>query len=125
VYRVAVQRDFIAQHYLIGGDWGAENHNHSHHYRLELELIGDRLDQHNYLVDIVAIEEVLEQQVSKYKDRTLNDLPAFSETNPSLERFARLICEALAHDIPEDTVKRVVVRLWENEVAWAGYEVER
>jgi len=25
MYTVAVRRDFIAQHYLIGGDWGAEN----------------------------------------------------------------------------------------------------
>ena len=56
MYRVAVRRDFIAQHYLIGGDWGAENQKHSHHYVLELELGGETLDQHNYLVDIVEIE---------------------------------------------------------------------
>jgi 6-pyruvoyltetrahydropterin/6-carboxytetrahydropterin synthase len=32
MYTVAVRRDFIAQHYLIGGDWGAENELHAHHY---------------------------------------------------------------------------------------------
>ena len=25
MYTVAVRRDLIARHYLIGGDWGAEN----------------------------------------------------------------------------------------------------
>jgi 6-pyruvoyltetrahydropterin/6-carboxytetrahydropterin synthase len=32
MYTVAVRRDFIAQHYRIGGDWGAENELHAHHY---------------------------------------------------------------------------------------------
>ena len=41
MYTLAVQRDFVAQHYLIGGDWGAENFWHSHHYRLEVQLEAD------------------------------------------------------------------------------------
>ena len=55
-YSVTVIRDFIARHYLIGGDWGPENEPNSHHFRLELSLYGDSLDQHNYMVDIVEIE---------------------------------------------------------------------
>ena len=60
MYTVAVKRDFTAQHFLIGGDWGAENQWHSHHYRVEVQLHGAALDQHGYLVDIVEIEEKLE-----------------------------------------------------------------
>ena len=59
MYTLAVKRDFVAQHYLIGGDWGAENEWHSHHYALELQLIGPELDAHGYLVDIVAVEREL------------------------------------------------------------------
>ena len=40
MYAVAVSRDFVAQHFLIGGDWGAENESHSHHYRVEVGLEG-------------------------------------------------------------------------------------
>ncbi|MEZ4656751.1 MAG: 6-carboxytetrahydropterin synthase [Caldilineaceae bacterium] len=42
MYTLAVQRDFVAQHFLIGGDWGPENQWHSHHYRLEVQLQGSR-----------------------------------------------------------------------------------
>ena len=35
MYSVAVKREFVAQHFLIGGDWGAENDWHSHHYQVE------------------------------------------------------------------------------------------
>ena len=78
MYTVAVKRDFVAQHFLIGGDWGPENEWHSHHYALELQLSGPTLDQHGYLVDIVDIEANLEALVAYYKDKTLNDLPEFA-----------------------------------------------
>jgi 6-pyruvoyltetrahydropterin/6-carboxytetrahydropterin synthase len=87
MYTLAVQRDFVAQHFLIGGDWGAENFWHSHHYRLELILEGTSLTPQGYLVDIVAVETQLEALVSRYKDKTLNalpELPAFNSPRPSL-----------------------------------------
>jgi 6-pyruvoyltetrahydropterin/6-carboxytetrahydropterin synthase len=124
MYRVAVRKDFIAQHFLIGGDWGAENQLHSHHYILELELAGEKLDEHNYLVDIVDIESKINLQINHYRDQTLNGLPEFQLANPSLERFARLLCEGLAGSIQAKNIQKVSLRLWENEIAWAGYEVE-
>jgi len=123
MYRVAVKRNFVAQHYLIGGDWGAENQKHSHHYILELELEGADLDRHGFLVDIVEIEAALDQQVAHYRDRTLNELEGFKDLNPSLERFARLLCESLAKTIGRGNVGRMYVRLWENASAWASYEM--
>ncbi|RQW02823.1 MAG: 6-carboxytetrahydropterin synthase, partial [Calditrichaeota bacterium] len=42
MYTVTVIRDFISRHFLIGGDWGAENDLHSHHYKIELMLEGNR-----------------------------------------------------------------------------------
>jgi len=125
MFQVAVQRDFIAQHFLIGGDWGAENFPHSHHYVIELVLSGQELDQHGYLVDIVEIEAKLERQLATYRDKLLNELPEFSGINPSLERFTRILCEALSGEISAANVRRVKVQLWENEQAWASFELER
>ncbi len=125
MYRLCVRKDFIAQHYLIGGDWGAENQVHSHHYVLELELCGDALDRHNYLVDIVYVEQHLEALIGRYRDQTLNGKPEFKDTNPSLERFARLLCESINANIKASNIRQVAVRLWENELAWAGYSLER
>ena len=79
MYTVAVKRDFIAQHYLIGGDWGPENDLHSHHYVLELQLEGTDLDQHGYLVDIVEIEANLEALIAKFRDPK----PGSSLANPA------------------------------------------
>jgi 6-pyruvoyltetrahydropterin/6-carboxytetrahydropterin synthase len=123
MYTVAVKRDFIAQHFLIGGDWGAENVKHSHHYVLEVQLEGTRLDRHGYLVDIVDIEQQLDGLVAVYKDQTLNDMPAFEGLNPSIEHFARIACEHLTARIKADTLSFVTVKLWENDIAWASYRL--
>lgn len=121
MYTLAVKRDFVAQHYLIGGDWGAENQWHSHHYQLEILLEGDRLDEHGYLVDIVDVENNLQQLVVHYRDKTLNDLPEFEGLNPSIEHFTRILCNALASRLRATTLTAISVKLWENEIAWAAY----
>ena len=124
MYRIAVVKDFIAQHYLIGGDWGAENELHSHHYKIELVLEGGELDQHGYLVDIVDVETALDALTGHYRDRTLNDLPEFAGANPSIERFARILCKSLAAHIQAPNLSAITVRLWENDIAWASYRIE-
>ncbi len=125
MYTVAVQRKFVAQHFLIGGDWGAENELHSHHYVVELQLEGASLDQHGYLVDIVDIESNLDALVAEYRDHTLNDMPAFAGLNPSIEHFSRILCEVLNKRISALNISAFTVKLWENEIAWAAYQLER
>jgi 6-pyruvoyltetrahydropterin/6-carboxytetrahydropterin synthase len=121
MYTIAVKRDFIAQHYLIGGDWGLENELHSHHYQIELQLQGKSLDKNGYLVDIVAIEHILEALIDHYRDRTINDLPEFEGLNPSIEHFSRILCQTLAAHIQADNVGALAVKLWENDIAWASH----
>ena len=125
LYIVAVRRDFVAQHFLVGGDWGPENEPHSHHYRVELQLEGSRLDQHGYLVDIVDIESGLEDLVSRYRDKTLNNLPQFKDLNPSIERLSRIFCDQLSERIHASNISAVTVKIWENEIAWAAFRRER
>lgn len=124
MYTLAVQRNFTGQHFLIGGDWGAENQWHSHHYRLEIQLEGATLDQHGYLVDIVQVEALLEAIVTRYRDKTLNDLPEFAGLNPSIEHFCRIVCANFSDDLNAPNISGVRVQIWENEIAWAAYRVE-
>jgi 6-pyruvoyltetrahydropterin/6-carboxytetrahydropterin synthase len=125
MYTTAVKRDFVAQHFLVGGDWGAENQLHSHHYAVELQLEGARLDRHGYLVDIVEIESTLEALVAAYRDHTLNDLPEFKDLNPSIEHFARIIAQRISAQLSASNVSALIVKLWENEIAWTSYRLER
>ena len=125
MYTLGVRRDFIARHFLIGGDWGAENFPNSHHYVLELQLEGKELDQHGYLVDIVDVGRHLDEVIGQYKEQMLNDCPAFAGLNPSIEHFARILAMSLSERIQAKHISALKVVLWENESAWAAYRVTR
>ena len=121
MYTVAVKRDFVAQHFLIGGDWGPENFKHSHHSVVEVQLHGSRLDVHGYLVDIVDIERALNGLVARFKDKLLNEEPEFLGLNPSVEHFCRIMWELFTAQIRAETLDVVAVQIWENDIAWASY----
>lgn len=125
MYTVAVKRDFVGQHFLIGGDWGSENEWHSHHYVVEVQLEGATLDRHGYLVDIVDIEHHLEALVDRYRDKTLNELPEFDGLNPSIEHFSRIFCESLSTRIQATNISAMTIKIWENDIAWASYRLTR
>jgi 6-pyruvoyltetrahydropterin/6-carboxytetrahydropterin synthase len=121
MYTIAVKRDFVAEHYLVGGDWGEENKTHSHHYQIELEVEGKELDQYGFLIDVVDVQSHLDAQVHYYRDKTLNDLPEFKGLNPSIECFAYILCRRLSDDINASDWSSIVVKIWENDNTWASY----
>jgi 6-pyruvoyltetrahydropterin/6-carboxytetrahydropterin synthase len=121
MYTLAVQRDFIASHYLVGGDWGPENQLHAHHYRVEVSLEAPELDRHGYIVDIVDLETNLEDLVDYFKDQTLNNLTEFKDLNPSIEHFCRIFFKAITGKIKADNLSALTVKIWENEIAWTSY----
>jgi 6-pyruvoyltetrahydropterin/6-carboxytetrahydropterin synthase len=120
MYQLAITRDFVARHRLVGGDWGAENEIHSHHYRAEIQVQGEVLGPHGYLIDIVELERAVNEIIGSVRERLLNDLPAFAGLNPSLEHFSRILWETLVSRV-NLPAKTLTVRLWENEHNWAAY----
>ena len=121
MYSLGVRREFSARHYLVGGDWGPENIEHSHRYRMELVLEAKSLDHHGFLVDIVAVEEHLDAVVADFQDQTLNGLAAFSGLNPSIERLATVLHDAFRQRLAHFPLDALAVTIWEDEIAWTSY----
>lgn len=124
MYQLAISRDFIARHFLVGGDWGDENDLHSHHYRIEVSIESGTLNEHGYLIDIVDLEQALNQTIAEFRECILNELGPFQDLNPSLEHFCRILFESLLQKIPL-AAETVTLKLWENETDWAAYRSDR
>jgi 6-pyruvoyltetrahydropterin/6-carboxytetrahydropterin synthase len=122
-YTVGVIRDFVAQHFLFGGDWGRENQLHSHPYKMEVIFAGPNLDRHGYLLDIAVVKEHLDRLVERYRDKTINDLPEFAGQNPGIEPFARILADGMVRALEPTNLSSLTVKLWENEEAFATYTV--
>ena len=121
MYNLALLRTFTARHFLVGGDWGPENTPHSHQYRLEVKVSGLGLNAHGYLVDLVDLEKRMEEIVTSFQGRLLNDLPPFQGTNPSIEHLARMIAGEFQQGGVPTQLTAIRVKIWENDLAWASY----
>ncbi len=124
MYTVAVKTDFSAQHFLVGGDWGAENQKHTHHYAIEVLLTGNSLNEHGYLLDIDVVKRELNRVTSYFRDSTLNELAEFGCINPSIEHLARVIHGMLFGRIHDSRISTTCVKVWEDAEAWASYREE-
>lgn len=121
MYTLCLRRAFVARHFLTAQGSGSEGLPHSHAYTVELRIGGEVLDEDGYLIDLRNVERVLERSIDLFRDRLLNDLPAFTGLNPSLERFCRILAEEIAGSEGLDVRAKIEVRLWENENAWASW----
>jgi 6-pyruvoyltetrahydropterin/6-carboxytetrahydropterin synthase len=88
---------------------------------VEVRLVGDELNEHGYLVDIVELESAMDALIARYEDATLNDLPEFEGLNPSIEHFSRIFWQKLQTRLSEPAIDQMEVRIWEDETAWASY----
>jgi 6-pyruvoyltetrahydropterin/6-carboxytetrahydropterin synthase len=124
LYSVALKRCFTAHHFLIGGSWGEENELHSHDYLVEVRLEGSKLDEYNYLVDLVKLEAYVDQLIARFHDRTLNALPEFGGENPSIEILARIFSQAVVERVKEYALSGVIVKVSQGETPSAEYRQE-
>jgi 6-pyruvoyltetrahydropterin/6-carboxytetrahydropterin synthase len=121
MFTVAVQRELIARHFLVGRDFGAEGRPHSHRYLVELRLTGDRLDRFGFLADIDEVTTRMEQVLAGFRDRLLNELPEFEGLNPSIEHLCRILCRAFRNGLRTESPTEMTVRIRESDSAWAAY----
>ena len=120
-YELTVTREFIAQHYLTVPNPGPEGKVHSHHFTVELRFAGPELGEYGYLVDIDAVDALLDDLEDRYRDALLNDLPEFEGLNPSIEHFSRLFGDRVADALSNPTPTGLTVRIWEDDVSWASH----
>jgi 6-pyruvoyltetrahydropterin/6-carboxytetrahydropterin synthase len=121
MYSLGVRREFSARHYLIGGDWGEENIEHSHRYRMELVLEATKLDDHGFLVDIVEVERHLDEVAADFQGKILNSLAVFKDINPSIERLAAIIHGSFRERLASFQLETLAITIWEDDIAWTSY----
>jgi 6-pyruvoyltetrahydropterin/6-carboxytetrahydropterin synthase len=121
MHSLMLTTEFCAQHFLIGKDFGEENFKHSHRYKFEIEIKSKHLDEFNFIIDIVQLKQDLDTIVAHFDNKTLNELPEFSNQNPSLELFSKILWQKCngQFNLPEDG--HIIVRLWEDNIAQATY----
>ena len=99
MYEISVEADFAAAHFLSDYHGKCERL-HGHNYRVVAHARGAVLDSGGMLVDFGVLKKALRDACAALDHSNLNDREVFA-ANPSAERIARYIFEAVAAAAPD------------------------
>jgi 6-pyruvoyltetrahydropterin/6-carboxytetrahydropterin synthase len=123
VFELTVEIPFSAAH-RISGHPGPCAQLHGHNYKAVVTIAGEGLDELGMLVDFDELRQVCARVIEPLDHAYLNELAAFSKTNPTSEALARHIYQALAVALPArwgDRVTVAQVTVYESERSSATY----
>ena len=124
MYELKVLTRFAAAHQLKMVTEKCENL-HGHNWKVEFCVAGKELTS-GVLVDFGIVKKQLNEIIDSLDHRFLNELPAFSDANPSSEQIAKYIAEEFERRNGSDGAYRVSrVAVWESDDACATYIPER
>lgn len=119
VYSLTVRASFAAAHRLREYEGDCE-HLHGHNWQVEVSVESDRLDALGMALDFRVMKQALSDLLSRWDHTFLNEIPPFTQENPSSENLARRIFDEMEGMLPGPArVSRVTV--WESEDARAEY----
>jgi len=116
VYTIRIEDSFSSAHFLAAYNGKCENL-HGHNYHIRAYAKGRELDKSGILVDFSIFKKALKEILDPIDHVNLNDLPAFSDNNPSAEKIAKYIFEKLTEKLPSVSISKVEVFETEKNMA--------
>lgn len=116
-FTVRVEARFEAAHYLREYR-GISEPLHGHSYKVEAHLAarGGGVDQDAIAVDFVSAKRKLEQLAKKLDYGCINDVPPFTDVNPSAENIAEWFARELQKVVEDENAVVTGVTVWEGPV---------
>lgn len=118
MFELSIEARFSAAHAIRIG--GCVEPLHGHDWQVTVTVSGASLDGDGLLCDFHVVEESLKSITGRFHNRNLNDTSPFDSINPTAERVAQHIADALAPMLPAHT-RLVSVRLTEAPGCAATY----
>tara|TARA_B100001094_G_C17968645_1_gene689156 strand:+ start:353 stop:742 length:390 start_codon:yes stop_codon:yes gene_type:complete len=122
IYTLTTFVEFSSAHILNGHD-GACKRMHGHNWKVEVEVLGNKLDNIGMVIDFKEIRNMTNVVVDRLDHRFLNDLDAFKEINPTAENIAEYIHSELTKLINDDNIIVKSIKLWETDKSAVTYMV--
>jgi 6-pyruvoyltetrahydropterin/6-carboxytetrahydropterin synthase len=100
MFTISVETSFWASHQLALPE-GSKEPVHHHNWLVSAGLSSDELNSMAVVMDFRELKAMLDDIVSDFDNRALNEISYFRQNNPSAENVARYIYEKLRAKLPE------------------------
>lgn len=122
MFELTVEVAFSAAH-CIRGHSGRCARLHGHNYRVVVTVAGEKLNEQGMVIDFGELKAVCATAIDPLDHSYLNELDAFTETNPTAEALARHLYQKIGGRMAEAAkdVKVAAVTVYESERSYATY----
>lgn len=121
MFIVSVQAHYDAAHFLRKYAGKCERL-HGHRYVVEVALQARDVDESGIAFDFVDVKRYLRELADALDHRNLNDIPPFTEIEPSAENQARYFYQELRKRLPPAMAEALLyARVWETPTQWAQF----
>jgi 6-pyruvoyltetrahydropterin/6-carboxytetrahydropterin synthase len=121
MFEIIVKKRFLASHGLRHYK-GSQEPPHDHQWIVEARFHAEALDKAGCAIDFRDIDRALQEILSQFQGKTLNDLDPFRNTSPSAENVARYIFTKLSEATIKQESRLVSLTAWEDEEHGATYK---
>jgi 6-pyruvoyltetrahydropterin/6-carboxytetrahydropterin synthase len=122
-YVLKVHGEFAAAHVLHGYP-GACERIHGHTWKVEAEVVAHELDAIGMAIDFHELHRALGNILADLDHRLLNDVPPFTDMNPTAEHVAAYVYGRLGHQLqalPPPHVRLRAITVRENDRSAVTY----
>jgi len=120
MFEVTIIKSFSAAHMLaaIGGKC---EELHGHNFKVEVTIAAKDLNSSGIIIDFRYVKKWLQEILDNFDHKHLNEIPFFTEINPSSENIAEYIYREMKLKAAQAEVKVARVKVWESESAAVTY----
>lgn len=120
MYTVKVTSQFSGAHNLRGHKGKCEEL-HGHNWRVEAEASSKILNDMAMVIDFNDLKNSLNNVISVFDHKYLNEIEYFKKINPTSESIAKYVYDKMIEENPNLIIKAVTV--WETDSSSAVYSV--
>jgi 6-pyruvoyltetrahydropterin/6-carboxytetrahydropterin synthase len=120
MYEVTIETHFSSAHRLRQYTGECERL-HGHNWNVRVSIVSEKLNDLGMVIDFKELKGRANTLVDKFDHQYLNEVPPFTELNPTTENIARYIFDELSKIINTDSIKVSKVTVWESPTCCASY----
>jgi 6-pyruvoyltetrahydropterin/6-carboxytetrahydropterin synthase len=120
MYTLKVRTEIAASH-IIEGHAGKCARLHGHNWKIDVEVQTQGLDALGMGMDFADLKAETKAVTEPLDHRHLNDLPGFTDVNPTAENVASYVYREVSARLAKHDIKVSRVTIWETDRASVSY----
>jgi len=120
MYKLNIETHFSSAHRLRHYNGECERL-HGHNWDVRVTIASEKLDDLGMVMDFKELKDETNRLVDEFDHQYLNEVPPFTELNPTTENIAKYLFDELSKAIDTDFIKVNAVTVWESPTCSASY----